>query len=61
MYQMSDAAKDADMVAAVNKEDAATMVLEAGFTKPLSTVKLSDKADITSLLTMYYLFIKPKL
>ena len=43
------------MVAAVTEEDAATMVLKAGFTKQLSTVKLSDEADITSLLTTYYI------
>ena len=43
---MSGAATDADIVAVVTKEDAATMMFEDGFTKPLATVQLSDKTDI---------------
>ena len=58
--QISGAVTNSDMVVAVNKEDAATVILEAGFSKPLTTVQLSDKADIISLLTTYHLFIKPK-
>lgn len=58
--QISDATTDADMVAAITNDNAANMVFEAGFTKPLATTKISDKTNIISLLTTYHLFIKPK-
>ena len=39
-------------------EEVLDCISEAGFTKPLSSVSLSEKKDIVSTITTYHLFIK---
>ena len=44
----------------VLQEEALTCISEIGFTKPLSTVRLTDKVDIVSSIQTFHLFIKAK-
>ena len=42
------------------QEDAVSIITEAGYTRPLINVLISDKGMLLSLIVTYHLFIKSK-
>lgn len=48
------------MVEALAQEDVINIVMEAGYTKPLANVSLSEKGSLLSIVLTYHLFIKSK-
>lgn len=58
--KIQDAGTSQELTEVMSAEDIQSQIIEAGFTKPVSSLSLSDKGEVVSTLLTFHLFIKVK-
>ena len=59
-YKISDASSDASLQEMLQEEEMVSRLVEAGYSKSLSQLSLSDRDDIMSSLVSFHFFLKVK-